>query len=149
MQRWRLRSPKICCQQAEDPGSCSVTKSCPILCMDCSIPGFPVLHHLPEFAQTHVHWVGDVIQPAHPLLPPSPPSFHLSQDQISSMSWLFISGGQSTGASASAPVLPMNIQGWSPLGLTGLISLLFKKLSKESSPAPQFESINSLALSFL
>jgi len=47
----------ICC--------CSVTQSCPTLCnrMDCSTPGFPVLHHLPEFAQTHVHWVGDVIQP--------------------------------------------------------------------------------------
>ena len=56
-------------------------------------------------------------------------------------SWLFLSGGQSIGISAS--VLPMNIQGWFPLGLTGLISLLSKGLS-ESSPAPQFESINSL-----
>ena len=79
--------------------------------MDCSTPGLHVLHYLLKFAQTHVHQVGDAIQPSHPLLSPSPPSFHLSQDQISSMSWLFISGGQSTGASASAPVLPMNIQG--------------------------------------
>ena len=62
---------------------CSVTKSCPALCdsMDCSMPGFPVLHCLPEFAQTHVHWVGDVIQPSHPLLSPSPPALNLSQHQ--------------------------------------------------------------------
>ena len=51
---------------------CSFTKSCSILCssMDCSTPGFPVLHYLPEFAQIHVHWVGDAIQPSHPLLSP-------------------------------------------------------------------------------
>ena len=48
---------------------------------DCSTPGFPVLHHLLEFAHTHVHWVGDVIQPPHPLLPPSLPAFNLSQHQ--------------------------------------------------------------------
>ena len=49
--------------------------------MDCSITGSPVLHHLPEFAQTHVHWVGDAIQPSHSLLSPSPPTFNLSQHQ--------------------------------------------------------------------
>ena len=64
------------------------------------------------------------------------------------MSQLFISGGQSIGASASASVLPMNIQGWFPLGLTGLISLLSKD-SPVSSSAPQCKSINSLALSLL
>ena len=55
---------------------CSVTKLCLILCdlMDCSTPGCPVLHYLPEFAQTHVHWISDVIQPFHTLLPPSPPA---------------------------------------------------------------------------
>ena len=49
----------------------SVTKLCPILCnpMHCNKPGFPVLHYLPEFSQTHVHWVGDAIQPSHPLCP--------------------------------------------------------------------------------
>ena len=59
---------------------CSVAKSCPTLCnpMDCSTLGFPVLHCLLEFAQTHVHWVSDAIQPSHPLLPPSPPAFNLS-----------------------------------------------------------------------
>ena len=60
---------------------CSVTKLCPTLCdpMDCSTPGFPVLHYLPEFAKTHVRWVSDLIQPSHPLSPPSPPAFSLSQ----------------------------------------------------------------------
>ena len=62
---------------------CSVTKSYPTLCnpMDCSTPGFPVHHQLPELAQTHVHSVGDAIQPSHPLPPPSPPAFNLSQHQ--------------------------------------------------------------------
>ena len=64
------------------------------------------------------------------------------------MSWSITSGGQSIGVSVSAPALPMNTQGWFPLGLTGLISLLSKGLSK-SSPALQFQSINSSALSLL
>ena len=50
--------------------------------MDCSIPGFPVLHQLPELIQTHVHQVGYAIQPSHPLLSPSPPVFNLSQHQV-------------------------------------------------------------------
>ena len=62
---------------------CSVAKLCPDLCdpMNCSITGFPVLHHLPEFAQTHVHWICDAIQPSHPLFPPSPLALTLSQYQ--------------------------------------------------------------------
>ena len=62
---------------------CSVTQSCPTLCepMDCSTPGFPVHHQLPELTQTHVHRVSDAIQPSHPLLPPSPPALSLSQHQ--------------------------------------------------------------------
>ena len=61
----------------------SVAQSCPALCnpMDCSMPGFPVLHHLLELAQTNVHRLGDVIQPSHPLLSASPPAFNLSQHQ--------------------------------------------------------------------
>ena len=90
------------------------------------MPGFPVLHHLLELAQTHVHWVvmpSNYLILCHPLLLlpsifPSVGSFPISR--------LFASGGQSIGASAS--VLPMNIQGWFPLGLTGLISLLSKGL---------------------
>ena len=61
----------------------SGTQSCLTLCnpMDCSTPGFPVHHQLPELAQTHVHWVGDAIQPSHLLSSPSPPAFSLSQHQ--------------------------------------------------------------------
>ena len=63
--------------------SCSLAKSCPTLCniMDCSTPGFPVLHHLPEFAQTSGHWASDVIQPSHPLLSPSFPVFNMCEHQ--------------------------------------------------------------------
>ena len=61
----------------------SVAQSCPTLCnpMNCSTPGLPVHHQLPEFTQTHVCWVGDAIQPSHPLSSPSPPAFNLSQHQ--------------------------------------------------------------------
>ena len=61
----------------------SVAQSCPTLCdpLDCSTPGFPVHHQLPELAQIHIHRVGDAIQPFHPLLPPSPPAFNLFQPQ--------------------------------------------------------------------
>ena len=61
----------------------SVAQLCPTLCdpMDCSMPGFPVHHPLPELVQTHVHYVGDVIQPFHPLSSPSPSAFNLSQNQ--------------------------------------------------------------------
>ena len=60
-----------------------VHHQCPTLCdpMDCSTPGFPVLYHLPELAQTHIHWGGDAIQPSHSLLSPYPPAFNLSQHQ--------------------------------------------------------------------
>ena len=113
---------------------CSVPQACPTLCntMDCRMPGFPVFNHLPESAQTHVHWVDDAIQPPHPQSPPPPPAFNLSTSGSFPMSWLFISGGQSTGVSALASVLPVNIQGWLPLGLTGLISLLSKGLCRLS-----------------
>ena len=62
---------------------CSVAQSCSNLCnhMDCSTPGLPVHHQLPELAQTHVHWVSDAIKLSHTLSPPSPPTFSLSQHQ--------------------------------------------------------------------
>ena len=110
----------------------SVTQSCPTLCdpMDCSTPDFPVHHQLPELTQTHVHRVGGAIQQSHPLVPfssclqsfPASGSFPVSQ--------FFTSGGQSIGASDSAWILPVNIQGWFPLGLTDLISLQSKGLSR-------------------
>ena len=61
----------------------SVAQSCPTLCdpMDCSTPGLPVHHQLPEFIQTNFHWISDAIQPSHPLSSPSPPTFNLSQHQ--------------------------------------------------------------------
>ena len=133
----------ICC-------CCSVAKLCLTLCdpMDCSTPGFPVLHHLPEFAHTHVHWVGDVIQPSHLV---DPFSSHLQSFPASGsfpMSQFFTSGGQNIGASASASVLPMNIQDLFSLGLTGLISLQSKGLSRVISNTI-VKSINSSVLSLL
>ena len=110
----------------------SVTRSCLTLCnpMDCNTPGFPVLQHLPEFAQTRMHWFGDYIQSSHPLLSLSPPAFNLYQHQSFPVSQLFASNGKSIGASASESVFPMNIQGWLPLWLTGLICLQSKGLSR-------------------
>ena len=128
----------------------SVAQSCLTLCdlMDCRMPGLLVHRQLPEFTQTRVHWVGDAIQPSHPLSSPSPSTFNLSQHHcLFQMSQCFASGGQRIGVSASASVLPMNTQDWFPLGWTGLISLQSKGLF-ESLPASQFESVNSLALSF-
>ena len=95
--------------------------------MDCSTLGLPIPHHLPEFAQTHVHWVGDAIQPSHPFFSclqsfPASGSFPVSQ--------FFASGGQSIGVSASTSVLPMNIQDWVSLRGTGWISLQSKGLSR-------------------
>ena len=111
----------------------SVAQSCLTLCdpMDCSTPGLPVHHQLPELAQTHVHQVSDAIQSSHPLSSPSPPAFNLSQHQrlfkwVSSHQVL----DQRIGDSASTSVLPMNIQDWSPLGWTDWISLQSKGLSR-------------------
>ena len=85
---------------------CSVTKSYPTHYnhMNYSIPSFPALHCLPNFARTYVHWVSDAIQPSHPLSPSSPPALNLSQHQGFSND---LSRGQSIGVSASASVLPM------------------------------------------
>ena len=80
-------------------------------------PGFPVLHCLPEFAQIHVHWVGDAIQPSHPLSLPSSLALNHSQHQ-SLFQWVS-SGDQSIGLSASASVLPMNTQGSAQAPFTG------------------------------
>ena len=89
--------------------------------------GFPVYHQIPELTQTHVHQVSDAIQPSHPLFFLCPPASVLSRHQ-GLLSQFFSSGGQSTGVSASASVLPMNIQDRFPLQLTDLISLQSKGL---------------------
>ena len=104
------RKPK---QQQKSNEDSVQSLSCVQLCnpMDCSTPDFPVHHRLPELAQTHIHQVGDTIQPSRPLSSPS--AFNLSQHQ-GLKSPFFTSDGQSIGASASASVLPMNIQDWFP-----------------------------------
>ena len=124
----------------------SFAQSCPTLCdpMDCSTPELPVHHQLPEPIQTHVYHVGDAVQPSHPLSSSSSclQSFPaLGSFQISGF---FTSGGQSIGVSASASVLPVNIQ---EDGLVG--SPCSPRDCQESSPTPQLKCINSSALSFL
>ena len=113
---------------------CLVTKSSRgTLCdpMDCRMPGFPVLHYLPEFAHTHIHWVCDAIQPSHTLsFPFSSCLQSFAESGCFQMSQLFTSGGQSIGASTSVSALSKKIQGWFPLELTGLISLQSKGLSR-------------------
>ena len=107
----------------------SVTQLCLTIFdpMDCSIPAFPVLHYLLgllKLMSIELGMPSNHLVLCRPLLLPSIfPSIRSFP-----MSWFFAAGGQSTGASAS--VLPMNIQGWFPLGLTGLISLLYKGLSR-------------------
>ena len=110
----------------------SVTQLCPTRCdpMNRSKPSLPVHHQLPESTQTHVHWVGDAIQPSHPLSSPSPPALNLSASGSFPMSQLLAPGGPSIGVTASTSVLPMNNQYWSPLVWTGWISLQSKGLSR-------------------
>ena len=97
--------------------------------MDCSTPGFPVHHKLPELAQTHVHWVSDDINPSNPLVPLSSCLQFFSVSGSFQMSQLFASGGQSIGVSASTSVLPKNTKDWS-IGWTGWISLQSKGLAR-------------------
>ena len=129
---------------------CSVAKSCLILCdsKDSSMSGFPVLHYLPEFA-----WLMSIesIMPSNHLILCRPLRLLSSifpSIRFFPMSQFFASGGQSIGSSASASVLPMNIQDWFPLGLTGLISLQSKGLSRIFSNT-HFKSVNSSTVSFL
>ena len=128
-----------------------VAQLCLTLCdpMDCSTPGFPVHHQLPELAQTHVQWVNDAIQLPHPLLSSSPPAFSVSQHQ-DLFQWV-------SSLHQVAKVLELQLQHqffqcifrtdflldwlvWSPC---------CPRDSQASSPKPQFRSINALVLSFL
>ena len=106
----------------------SVAQSC--RSMNRSTPGIPVHHQLLEFTQTLIHQVSDAIQPSHPLSSPFPPAPNPSQHQSLSMIQLFAWGGQSTGVSALASLLPTKSQGWSPTEWTGWISLQSKGLSR-------------------
>ena len=129
----------------------SVAQSCPTLCdpMNGSTPGLPVHHKLLESTQTYIHRVGDTIQPSHPLSSPFPPALNLSQHQ-GFFQWV-------SSLHQMAKVLEVHLQHqsfqWTPrtdLLQDGLvISLCIPRNSQESSPTPQFKSINSSALSFL
>ena len=135
----------------------SVPQSCPTLCnpMDCSMPGLAVHHQLAEFTQTHVHGVGDIIQPPHPLSSPSPPTFNLSQHQgLFSESVLHIRWPKYWSFSFS--ISPSNeYSGLTSFRMDWLDLLAVQgtlkspRDSQESSPTPQFKSINSSTLSFL
>ena len=129
----------------------SVALSCPTLCdaMNSSTAGLPVHHQVPESTQTHVHCVSDAIQPSHPLLSPSPPALNLSQHQ-GLFQWV-------SSLHQVAKVLEFQLQHqslqWTPrtdLLKDGLVGApCTPRDSQESSPIPQFKSINSSALSFL
>ena len=137
---WR----KICCC------CCSVAQSCLTLCdsMDCSTPGFPVHHHLPELAQIHVHWVSDAIQVSCPLLSPSP-AFNLSQHQglfrrvCSSHQGAKVSGFQLQHQSLQWIFRTDFFRDWL------VWSPCSPRDSQESPPTSQFKSISSPVLSFL
>ena len=132
--------PDLCC--------CSVTQLCLTFGdpMDCSSPDFPVLHQLPELAQTHVHCVNDAMQPSHPLSSPSPPALNLSQHQ-GLFQWI-------SSSHQVAKVLEFQLQHqsfqWTPrtdLPQDGLVgSHCSPRDSQESSSTPQFKSINSWSL---
>ena len=128
----------------------SVTQSCPTLCdpMDCSTPGFPVQDQLSKLAQTHVHRVGDAIQPSHPLSSPSPLAFSLSRHQGFSNELVlplrrpkYWSFSFSISPSSKHPGLISFRVDW--------LDLPAVQGTQESSPAPQFKSIDSSVLSFL
>ena len=110
----------------------SVAQLCPTLCdpMDYSTPSLPGHHQLPEFTQTHVHWVGDAITISSSVIPFSSCLQSFPESESFPMNQLFAWDGQSIGVSASTSVLLVNTQDWSPLGWTGWISLQSKGLSR-------------------
>ena len=127
---------------SSSPQFSSVTQQCPTLChtMNPGTPGLPVHQQLLESTQARVHWVGDAIQPSHPVVSFSSCLQCFLASGSYQMSQFFASGGQSIGVSASTSVLPMNTQDWSPCS---------PKDSQEPSPTTKFRSINSSALTFL
>ena len=142
-----LGSPKGISTMTSQPAfqcftTCLFTQSHPTLCepMDCSIPGFPVLHHLPELAQTHIHWVGDVMQPSLPLSSPSLlpsifPSIRVFNESVIRIRWPKY-------WSFSFSISPSN-------GYSGLVWSCSPRDSQESSPTLQLKSVNSWPLSFI
>jgi len=126
----------------------SVAQSCPTLCnpMNCSTPGLPVHHQLPEFTQTHVHRVGDAIQPSHPLLSPSPPAPNPSSIRVfSNESTLHIRWPKYW----SFSINPSNKHPGPISFRMNWLDLLVVQGTLKSFPTPQFKSISSLVLSLL
>ena len=129
----------------------TVSKSCPTLWdpMDCSTPGLPVCCQLAEFTQTHVHWVGDAIQPSHTLSPPSHSAFNLSQHR-GLFQWV-----SSSHQLAKVLEFQLQHQSFQWIFRTDFLedelvgSPCSPRDSLESSPTPQFKNINSSVLSFL
>ena len=128
----------------------SVTQSCLTFCdpMDCSMPGFPVHHQLPELAQTHVHQVSDAIQPSCPLSSTSPPTFNLSHIRIfSNKSVLHIRWSKYWSFSFS--ISPPNEYSGLIFFRIDWFNFLPVQRTHKSSPTPQSENINSSTLSCL
>ena len=150
MQLWLLFLPATSQLWNSSVQPSSVAQSCPTPCdsMDHSTPGLPVHHQLPGFTQTRVHWVGDTIQLSHPPPSPSPPAFNLSQDQ-GLFQWVSCSH-------QVAKVLEFQLQHQSFQWIFRtdflcdwlVVSPCSPRDSQESSPTPQFKSINFLVLSF-
>ena len=129
----------------------SVAQLCPILCdpMNHSTPGLPVHHQLPKFTQTHVHWVGDAIQPSHPLSSPSPPALNLSQHR-GVFQWVSSSHQVTKVLEFQLQHRPFQWIFRTDFLLDWLVgSPCSPRDSQESSPTPQFKNINSSVLSFL
>ena len=147
---WPELEKKVCTATKTQHQFSSVAQACPTLCdpMNRSTPGLPVHHKLPKFTQTHAHWVGDAIQPSHPLLSSSPPAPNPSQHQ-GPFQWV-------SSSHEVAKVLEFQLQHQSFQWTTrtdllqdGLVGFPYSpRDSQESSPTPQFKSINSSALSF-
>ena len=129
----------------------SIAKSCLTLCdpMNCTTPWLPVHHQLPEFTQTHVHWVADAIQPSHFLSSPSPPALNPSQHQ-SLFQW--VNSSHEVAKVLAFQLYHQSFQGTSRTDLlqNGLVgSPCSPRDSQESSPTLQFKRINSSELSYL
>ena len=114
--------------------------------MDCNTPEFFILHYLPGFAQTHVHWVDDAIQPSYPLLSPSPPAFNLCQHHQGLFKWV-------SSSNQVAKLLKLQLQHQSFQSIFRVDWLVWSpncsRDTQESSPMTQFKSINSSVLSLL
>ena len=148
-----MKTCHICLRRADEMWSFLLSFSCSVLSvchpMEGNAPGFPILHHLLDFAQTHVHWVSDAIQPSHLPLSSSPPAFNLFQLQ-DLFQWI-----SSSHQVAKVLQLQLQHQSFQWIFRTNLIynwlvwSPCSPRYSPESSPTPQFKTISSSVLNLL